>query len=350
LTHALSGAHIARATAGASERAARLPESRRLAVGAYAAAFPDIDVVASYLSPLAYLHYHRGVTHSIVMAPLWAALLAFVFAALWKWRPGWSAYFGIALIGVLAHIAGDCITSFGTMLFAPFTNRRYALSTTFIIDLWFTGIILGGLVASVLRRRSRVPATVASLVLAAYVAFQWPLQQQAIAFGERHARSAGLADATATAVPRPVSPFNWTVVIAQPTAYEYAHVNLIRRTVAPQPIAGTGFFARLDAPYRPLADAVWQRAPRYGATPREAALAVEAFDDPRFRFFRWFAAYPALLKIDSDAAGRCVWFQDLRFVTPGREPTPFIYGMCREAHGAWQPYRLGSAGGRVPVY
>ena len=41
-----------------------------MVLGTAAAAFPDTDVVLSYLSPLAYLYHHRGVTHSVLLAPL----------------------------------------------------------------------------------------------------------------------------------------------------------------------------------------------------------------------------------------------------------------------------------------
>jgi inner membrane protein len=43
-----------------------------------------------------------------------------------------------------AHIVGDLITGFGTIVFAPLSDWRAALGTTFIIDLWFSGIILAG--------------------------------------------------------------------------------------------------------------------------------------------------------------------------------------------------------------
>jgi inner membrane protein len=70
---------------------------------------------------------------------------------------------------------------------------------------------------------------------------------------------------------------------------------------------------------------------------------------PSFAFFRWFAAYPAFLRSEiADAAG-CVWFHDLRFVTPGRAGTPFQYGLCRESTGGWQPFQL-LGGVRAQVY
>ena len=337
LTHALSGALIARASARKTDA---IPVGRRIAVGAAAAAFPDIDFVTSYMTPLSYLYHHRGITHSLLLLPLWAALVALIFAAVWRFKPGWRAYFGIAAIGIAAHIAGDLITSFGTMIFAPLSDARYALSATFIIDLWFTGIILAGLAASAAWRRSRVPAMVAGAILVGYVGFQWLMQQQAIEFGRDYAKKAGLMAAKVTAMPRPVSPLNWTVFVNDEGRYRYAHVNLRRQTARPAPDPASGFIATLDAPYRPLHDAVWADAGVYGTAPEHADLAKEAYAQPAFRFFRWFAAYPALLRIDSGNPSRCVWFHDLRFTTPGRGATPFRYGMCREGNGAWKPFQL----------
>ncbi|HUP95910.1 MAG TPA: metal-dependent hydrolase [Burkholderiales bacterium] len=346
LTHALSGALLGRATAPREPGPNALATGRRMVVGAAAAAFPDLDFVTSYLSPLAYLHHHRGITHSVLMLPLWALLIALLFAALWRWKPGWRAYYGIAAAGLAAHIAGDLITAFGTMVFAPISDARYALSATFIIDLWFTGIILAGLATCAVWRSSRAPAIAGLAVLAAYVGFQLVVQQRAIDFGEQYANANGMQQAKVTAMPRPVSPFNWTVFVEADGAYHYAHVNLIRKTAPPQPGANAGFIERLDAAYGPLTDAVWIRAERYGSSTEEVALAREAFRQPDFRFFRWFASYPALLRADTTES--CAWFYDLRFSTPGRDNTPFRYGMCR-TYGAWRPFQLlGDV--RRPVY
>src|SRR3954462_4045699 len=88
LTHALSGALLARATAPRDPDADTLPLGRRMVVGALGAAFPDSDVAASYLSPLSYLYHHRGVTHSLLLLPLWAVLLSLLFAFIWRRRHG----------------------------------------------------------------------------------------------------------------------------------------------------------------------------------------------------------------------------------------------------------------------
>ena len=346
LTHALSGALLARATAPAPS-ANVLPLRRRIAIGALAAAFPDIDFVVSWLSPLSYLYHHRGVTHSLLMLVVWALLLSWLCTKLWRGGPGWRAYAGVIAWGIAAHIAGDWITSFGTMIFAPLSHWRAALSTTFIIDLWFSGILLAGLLASWLWRRSyraRWPAVAGLAVLCAYVAFQFAMQQRAVDFGEQYAAKSGLRGARVSALPRPVSPFNWMVIVETDDRYHYSLVNLSSRE-APVLAADAGFIARLAAPYLPLELAQWVSADRLGSigAPVQSTLAREVMAHPQFGFFRWFAQYPVLYRVDAGnppALNACVWFQDLRFFTPGRTVWPFRYGMCREGGGEWRAYEL----------
>jgi inner membrane protein len=347
LTHALSGALLARATAPAPA-ANVIPLRRRVAIGALAAAFPDIDVVASWLSPLSYLYHHRGVTHSLVMLAFWTVLLAWLCTRVWRKLedngPGWRAYSGIIAWGIAAHIAGDWITSFGTMVFAPLSDWRAALSTTFIIDLWFSGIIIAGLLASWIWRRkswARWPAVTGLSVLCAYVVFQFAMQQRAIDFGMQYARASGLRVSSVSALPRPMSPFNWMVVVDRYGQYYYSLISLTARE-APVLAPDAGFFATLAAPYMPLEQAQWVRAQRWDASGDsvQAVWSREVMAHPQFAFFRWFAQYPVLYRVDSSNPHTCVWFQDLRFFTPGRATWPFRYGMCREQGGDWRPYEL----------
>lgn len=348
LTHALAGALIARATAPRERGPESLPLRRRVLIGALAAGLPDLDILAGYLSPLSYLYHHRGITHSLLLLPVWSLLVAALFAALWRGRPGWRAYIGVVAWALASHIVLDVITSFGTMVFAPLSDVRVALSATFIIDLWFSGLMLVALAASWLWRPSRVPALAGLAAMIAYVGLQVGLQHRAVEFGEDYARAQGLQHAAVSALPRPVSPFNWTVMVAEDARYRYAHVNLIRQRVLPEPRPGSGFIERLDAAYRPLADATWIEVDRYG-DPGTAAFARDAYAQPAFGFFRWFAAYPVLSNVAAAGGERCAWFQDLRFVNPGRGETPFLYGMCRDESGAWKPFqRVGE--NRKPVY
>lgn len=340
LTHALSGALLARATAARKQEIHSVPLWQRVAVGAVAAVFPDIDYVAFLVSPLAYLVNHRGVTHSLVLLPVWAMLLAWLAARAWRHPGGWRAFVGVAALGVGVHIAGDWITPFGTMLFAPLSDARFALGTTFIIDLWLTGIILSGLALSLAWKRSRAPAIAASVVLAGYVGFQGLLRAQAVEYGKQFAQSQRLEGARVSAQPGAVSPFNWTVVVEKNGEYRYAYVNLRRSEIAEEPGPDSNFFARLSAPYNPLSAAVWNRASLFGRIPEDAKLAREAWSQPEFRFFRWFAEHPVLYRVDRTNPTLCVWFYDLRFTRPGLERPVFRFGLCREQDGPWRRFQL----------
>jgi inner membrane protein len=339
LTHALSGALLARATAPQSASDQTLPLGRRLLVGFLAAAAPDLDFVIGYLGPIEYLYHHRGVTHSLILLPLWAFLLARLCAVIWRRERPWRAYFGVIAMGLAIHIVGDWITSFGTMILAPFSDARYGISTTFIIDPWFTGIILAGLAAAAAWQRSRAPALAGLAVLVGYVSFQYVLQPRAVDFGASYARAAGIERPQISALPRPVSPYNWMVVVGDGERYHYSLVSLSRREPATL-AAGAGFIERLSAPYLPPGQAVWTQTARYGVAPAEVALAKEVWRQPQLAFFRWFAEYPALYKIEAGNPRTCVWFQDLRFFTPGRDTWPFRYGLCREGDAPWMPFEL----------
>jgi inner membrane protein len=342
LTHALSGALLARASAPKDAPPRSLP--RRIAAGFFAAAAPDLDFVLAFVSPLVYLEQHRGVTHSVLLLPLWALPLSWVLAKILREPRGWRALYGVTALGLGAHILGDLITSFGTIIFAPLSDARFGWGTTFIIDLWFTGIILGGLAASLAWRRSRVPAVAAGAVLVAYVGFQAVLKERALDYAREHAGERGWSGVRLSAQPRAVSPFNWTVYASDATAHRFAHVNLWRD--APLP-AAHDFIGRMDAAFQPPARARWQTRTRYGDSAEEQALAQSAWRSPALGFMRWFADTPAF---DGLTAGStCVWFVDLRFLNPGRDWVPFRYGACRERPDApWRAFeRLPGAARQV---
>jgi inner membrane protein len=343
LTHALSGALLARATAPRDASPRSIP--RRVAAGFFACAFPDMDFVIGFIGPVEYLMNHRGATHSLLLLPLWALLVAWMLAKILREPRGWRALYGVSALGIAAHIAGDLITSYGTMILAPLSDARFAWGTTFIIDLWFTGIILAGLAASAWQYRSRLPSIAACAVLIGYVVFQAWAKNEALEFASRHAASLGRANAEITAYPRAVSPFNWTVYVSDEEVHRYAHVNLVRKEAK---TAADGFVARLDAPFLPLAEARWETRARFGSTREEITLARSAWESGALDFFRWFAAKPAF---DSRTAGStCIWFVDLRFVNPGRDWVPFRFGACRDSAAApWQPYERSDSGDRARV-
>jgi len=176
---------------------------RRVAAGFFACAAPDLDFVVGFAGPVAYLEQHRGVTHSLILLPLWAFAFSWILAKILREPRGWRALYGVTAMAIGLHIAGDVITSFGTIVFAPFSDWRAALGTTFIIDLWFSGIIIAGLMVSGLFRTQRLPSVAALALLGAYVGFQYVQKEKALEFGLEHAKTKAMKDAKVSAHPRP---------------------------------------------------------------------------------------------------------------------------------------------------
>jgi inner membrane protein len=356
ITHALSGALVARliaarhdATSTAADPAvgrfdapwtpgAAAPRPwQYVVVGLVAGAFPDIDVVARQVSDLAYLRHHRGITHSVLMWPLWSlllsGLLASAFAATRRARHGWKSLYLVVAAAIAIHIAGDWITQFGTMLLEPFSDARFGLGTTFIIDLTLSGLILAGLLLAALWPLRRWPAATALAAVVVWVGVSWVGKQEAITAGEAYARAQGLVGAEVDAIPRPASPFNWTVTVREGERFHVAHLNT-RRV---DPLVATPddhFIRRFSAPYQPIAQVEWSVLPQFGHG-SEQAVARAVWSRPEFEFFRWFAQVPVLDRVEVRAAAgeareaqQCAWFRDLRFGFPGRDTVPFRYGLC----------------------
>jgi len=357
LTHALSGALLARAicvrqpalvpapppTAPAAGRisapwdgrAGALAPWQAVVVGAVAAAFPDIDVVVGWAGEMAYLRHHRGVTHSLLLAPLWAWLLAWTmspwFAPTRAQPGGWKSLYVIALGAIVIHIAGDWITQFGTMLLAPLSDARFGLGAMFIIDLVFSGVLLAGLVGAAVWPRRRWPAVFGLALACGWVALAWDARGDAIEQGRRYAQRAGLTAVEVEAMPRPASPFNWTVAVFDGERYHVAHLNT-RRTEPLVAMADDHLIRRFSAPYLPAAQAEWRVVPRFGLG-AESAWVREAWQHEALATYRWFATAPVLVKALERTNGdgsveRCAVFGDLRFGFPGREEAPFRYGVC----------------------
>lgn len=351
LTHALSGALLGRAltpsAAGSSTARPMLgptvPAWHAVSLGLVAAAFPDSDFVLRFISETAYLRGHRGITHSLLMLPLWSLLLGWLASRLFR-RPDALRRYALVAGGAIAiHIAGDWITQFGTMLLAPLSDARFGLGAIFIIDLVISGILVAGLLASALWRRSRVPALAALALLPVWVVVASYGKQQAIDAGADWAKAQGITAVSIDAATRPASPFNWTVFVFDGADYHVAHINPQRQA----PLIATAddnFIRRYSAPYLPPHLAQWQRIPMHGEG-ADARIAREAWRQPQFALFRWFALHPALDRIDRAGTETCVWYRDMRFVFPGRTTAPFRFGLCRDTdQSPWRLFGLDDTG------
>jgi inner membrane protein len=343
LTHALSGALAARAIAPAMPRPGELTGRDRMIYGFAAAAFPDSDILLRLFGPLVYIDLHRGVTHSIILLPLWALLLAWLLSRFSRCRYSWRAIYGTAALGIGVHIAGDVITAYGTMVFAPFSHYRVAFPFTFIIDPYFTGIIALGLTAALLKHGKRYPAIISMLVLAGYVGFQAFLHSRAVEIGKAYveAHSASGGPALVHAIPQPLSPFHWKVIISHGQDYEVASIDLWKTAgktgKRSDPSQGImGMWGRIASGYEPASVARWHRFSRFDDGQTQSALAREAWEQEVFFRFREFAQFPFLNYIETMGSDVCVQFADLRFTVPSLAPS-LGFGVCRDAStGAWR--------------
>jgi membrane-bound metal-dependent hydrolase YbcI (DUF457 family) len=134
---------------GGESRALSSPTARAAIVACtLGAMFPDIDIFAGPLehNPLAIMEWHRNITHSAVILPIWALLLATAsipLARLLKWKsPPFLTLLAIYALGIATHIFLDLVTTFGTMVWSPLRYSRPAWDWVFIIDLTLTGIAL----------------------------------------------------------------------------------------------------------------------------------------------------------------------------------------------------------------
>ena len=139
----------------------------------------DLDVlIRSTDDPLLFLEYHRQFTHSLIFIPVGGLLCAAVLYFLLSRRRGVSfskTYFWCTL-GYATHALLDACTTYGTMLFWPFSNVRIAWNTISIIDPLFSVPILVLVIAAGLIHRP----------VLAKAAICWGLIYMSLGLWQRH--------------------------------------------------------------------------------------------------------------------------------------------------------------------
>ncbi|HRP67523.1 MAG TPA: metal-dependent hydrolase [Thauera sp.] len=343
-THLLSGALVARATAPARPSASALPLRLRLFAGGAAAVFPDIDLALRLVDTLTYLNWHQGPTHAPLLLPAWAALLAWLCARASGGRHRWTAFYGPACLGIAIHIVGDLITAYGLMLYAPLSTERVALNLAFVIDPWISAILLAGLVLSLRHSRGGRTAVLALLLCAAYLGLLLGQQQRALAIGEAFASARGMQAPAVHALPQPLSPAHWMLVVEDAGQLHVAHVRVgadaaevLSAAAAAEPAeagplaAVLGPLVRLRHAYRPAPQADWQTRGVAGTDRDQADFARAAWAQPVAADLRRFARFPVLDAVEPGPPA-CAWFVDLRFALPTLPPS-FRYAVCRDEWG-----------------
>lgn len=142
-----------------------------LLIGWGAGMLPDADLfLRSASDPMWSTVTHRGFTHSLLFIPIGAALATLPFMLSANLRARWRLVYLAALIGYATHAPLDTLTTYGTQIFWPFANTRVAFDIIGIVDPIFTLALLGGVIASGVKRRNR-PARVAFAIAGGYLLF-----------------------------------------------------------------------------------------------------------------------------------------------------------------------------------
>ena len=139
--------------------------------GAIGALLPDLDrLIHSGADPLLHIEFHRHFTHALAFVPVGGVLAALPWLLRRDLRPRWRVLLLAATLGYATHGVLDACTTYGTLLFWPFSHQRVAWNLISIIDPLFTGALLVGLAIGAVFRRQRQAARVVGVACLMYLA------------------------------------------------------------------------------------------------------------------------------------------------------------------------------------
>jgi inner membrane protein len=319
------------------------------AAGTFFALLPDVDYFFIYWDRLAFIRYHRGFTHSLVAVPLMAlagALLGRVLGGPRWFRP----LLILGIVVLLSHLLLDLATSYGTQLLSPFSRRRFSLDWIFIIDPYFTALLLAGVIAALAfplwgRRAGAgflAAAAVYLLVCASY-------HHQALDLARRIFQAVNPGGLTVAALPQPFSCRRWQLIAAGPAEIQQAFVQLPftaalgRQAEGGQasavPAARNQDCPAPASPYQPpghLAIQTWTPA-------SAAATAYSPEAEAILTSYLEFARFPLLCRTGSQGGDQLLEWRDLRFSIPGHG-IPFVLELRLDAQGHLRHWLIGRRG------
>ncbi|MCU1260959.1 MAG: rane-bound metal-dependent hydrolase [Bryobacterales bacterium] len=203
--------------------------------------FPDCDVVSAIGGAANYLHWHRNITHSLLLGPLLALLTVGIFR-LARRRIAFGPAFLVALAGIASHLLLDMTNIYGVRLLLPFSGKWFRWDLTPVIDFWIWGVFLVCLGGPFLSRlvsseigagaKRKYPgrgfALLALVFLITYNLSRMVLHTRAVGMleGREYENSAPIRVA---AFPLDQNPLLWKGVAETPDAYHLFRINLLSR-------------------------------------------------------------------------------------------------------------------------
>ncbi|URT72320.1 metal-dependent hydrolase [Cytobacillus firmus] len=153
ITHTLFGLSLY----GAVDKQRMDKNSRKayLLTAVGASQIPDIDVISRFWDTEGlYQMWHRGITHSVFLTPVWALLFLLLSFLLFRVKD--KKLFLLGWLAVFIHNTSDLFNAWGTGYLEPFSNMRVTFGTIPIVDLVFW-IIMGAAFFFTKRNKSKSP-------------------------------------------------------------------------------------------------------------------------------------------------------------------------------------------------
>ena len=123
-------------------------------IGFLAGLAPDLDVfIRSSIDPMLSLEYHRQFTHSLFFIPFGALIVTLVIFPLVKKSLSLKTVYVASFFGYTTHGFLDACTSYGTLLFWPFSNERVTWNNISVVDPIFTIPILVLVATAIITRK-----------------------------------------------------------------------------------------------------------------------------------------------------------------------------------------------------
>lgn len=214
ITQAALGATVAGAIAG------KRCNAKVLLVGAALGTLPDLDVLLDYGDAVSNTIKHRGFSHSLLLLPPFALLIAWFYTRL---RP--DSFWSFARVSALTtsvlvtHTLLDAMTTYGTQLLWPIKGY-FEVSNIFIIDPIYTLPLLlaiGVALFSKTRAGRWCQAVVALSTL--YLVWGYAAQQTITQRVEQNLRAQNLPATDVLVMPSPFNTVLWRVVVLDEGQY-----------------------------------------------------------------------------------------------------------------------------------
>ena len=152
---------------------------------------PDLDIfIRSESDPILFLEFHRQFTHSLIFIPFGGLICALVFYYLIskRFKISFKDTWIYSTLGYATHGLLDACTSYGTLLFWPFSQTRIAWNNISIIDPLFTIPLLILIVTAGLKQK-KIYAFIAILWAIFYLLLGVYQKNEAIKVGKIIAKS-----------------------------------------------------------------------------------------------------------------------------------------------------------------